>query len=586
MGTDAFDPANIDAQAAMNDAMFMEHTAHPTIPGSGATTPTPPEINTNPTGNPLGTMPSEINIPAPHAAAAQGMIEALQKSDGGPAGWAQAAISGVTGMASSLAGVGNIGKVPAGAGPLYGIGKVMQYNQEQKQAAAKEKADQDYRNKSLALDTQREQDEQTYQKYMMAQATAKDTRDAAFFNKQMQVTQHEIDQLPMKDALDQLTLDERKADFAQGMQSKIEADQQAGYTRAQIGGQDTPEFDNSPDGWAQASKYAQDNFKALHKDGFYIQPRYDYATGKVYAAQAPIDTISTPQWFGAKKDDKGNVVFKDGAPEPDGSVKGPDGKPHAYYAKPAEFHALMDQQLDEQEKKVTIYKTGLDAQKDLQEIADQTGAATALGELAKNGGDVSKITDPTQRRALLGYLQSAITNLNASAKAAHDAGDDEAAEGFITQAQPFHQQINSLLMPGGGAPPPAAAPAAGSVDAAVQQTKANLQAQSQQKVAAKQTADDQQLVSSYTDYDDLVANSQGAYLPAPKNYDAIMQGLQQHPKWSVEQKAQYIRQVSGGQAQPQQPSNVPPRPAGAPANYVYSATGPHGPGYYDPALLK
>lgn len=46
-----------------------------------------------------------------------------------PGGWAKSLVGAAQ---SVLAGVGNIGKVPEGAGGLYGVGKVMQYQQEQK----------------------------------------------------------------------------------------------------------------------------------------------------------------------------------------------------------------------------------------------------------------------------------------------------------------------------------------------------------------------------------------------------------------------------------------------------------------------
>src|ERR1700685_3586200 len=64
----------------------------------------------------------------------------------------------VGGMQGALAGVGNIGKVPEGAGALYGVGKVMQARQEaQRQAkqdaaaSQQQKFENDYKTQELQL---------------------------------------------------------------------------------------------------------------------------------------------------------------------------------------------------------------------------------------------------------------------------------------------------------------------------------------------------------------------------------------------------------------------------------------------------
>lgn len=66
-------------------------------------------------------------------------LAAANPNPNAPGAWAKSLIGGVQ---SALANVGNIGEVPNGAGPLYGIGKVLQGQQQQKaQASQNARAD-------------------------------------------------------------------------------------------------------------------------------------------------------------------------------------------------------------------------------------------------------------------------------------------------------------------------------------------------------------------------------------------------------------------------------------------------------------
>jgi len=99
-----------------------------------------------------------------------------------PGAWARALVGG---MQSALAGVGNIGTVPKGAGALYGVGKVMQANQTQqneKQKQGAQEKQQKFENDEKLKEDERKDEAQNYERglrYMQTQSyLSQATQDA------------------------------------------------------------------------------------------------------------------------------------------------------------------------------------------------------------------------------------------------------------------------------------------------------------------------------------------------------------------------------------------------------------------------
>jgi hypothetical protein len=132
------------------------------VPSSPSVLAAPPDLSQPAQGgNPLaGTVPNaNVNPPAPHENVARHVLDALNGTSGKPGDWAKAILAGTM---TAAAGFGAGGKVPAGAGALYGVGAAVRQaeqartaNASAKQAEADRQTELKQRQQELDLEKQK-----------------------------------------------------------------------------------------------------------------------------------------------------------------------------------------------------------------------------------------------------------------------------------------------------------------------------------------------------------------------------------------------------------------------------------------------
>jgi hypothetical protein len=305
---------------------------------------------------------------------AQHQIEAGKINNGNPRDWAENAVAGVQ---AALAGFGAAGKVPEGAGALYGVGKAAAAAQENRQAQAKEKAEQGQRQQQLDMQKQRLSDEEGSTKFDQqmklaenARQQAGDVRDQALHDKRMQQLTDDHNANNFKMMKDEI-------DFRQDQVNKEDTLKAIGAKPMVIAGQETPAFDDL----GQLERYATDNKlgEQAHANGYRSRPVMG-ADGKYHIYEVP---DSGPEWH---------------------SVKDPDGKEQKIFGDPLSV-------LNYQEKVAQVHasnaETSLryaDAQKARDEYKTAGTVKAARKELSSVGGDYSKLSDGA-KEALRGDAQ-------------------------------------------------------------------------------------------------------------------------------------------------------------------------------------
>lgn len=547
--------------------------------------PAPPEIDTTghvPAGSDIGIkIPGSPDDPTAalggqppiHAQMAQSIYAALGGSTGAPFDWAKGMVSGALAPLANLSG-------DSGVKGLGLVAKARQDRSDQQQQQQRDQANKDRQaqleERRVNIEQQRANSEDKERTTEAGYKMAAEVREEQTQGLRMKLLQHDIDKLPQDDQIQAMKVQEAALNFYDRKQQAQEADAIVGYKRAQIAGKDTPEFDNTPEGQAQANQYIKDNGAALLENGYHLSTRHDIGTGKMSIVDAP-DSLD-PKWFGAKTDADGHPVFEKGVAVPDGSIKGPDGKPVAMFGTPTVVHKAITDSQNIEEKNTVILKNNQEIAASKQKVEDDAEAGSALGKLGPDG-DVSKL-NPAERKSLFKYALEMSTNLNASIKAAHDAGNDALVADLIQQTLPIHKIANSLMGVSSAARQETAATP---LPPAVQKFQDAQQASADAE--AKKAADEQKSINERGAAPRQIPMGRG--MGMNPDFNAAEQYIADHKELTGQERAQ-IRASYQRSAQPAAPTqqNVPPRPAGAPANYIYSPTGPHGAGYYDPALLQ
>lgn len=199
----------------------------PASPGTGEVQQFDPQ-----TGAPLSTKIAQNSLIA-------------NKMNPGPGNWATNLVAGVQ---SALAGIGNIGTVPAGAGGLYGIGKVAQYNQEAKLKAQQQKFENDMKQQEMAR--QQTNSDREYQLRLSenARQQTKDVRDMSEHDLRMKSLNQEV-------SIKNLELQSAETNFRQQQVDRDEALKRIGAKPQMVAGKPAPDFKDLGD----AEKFAQDN---------------------------------------------------------------------------------------------------------------------------------------------------------------------------------------------------------------------------------------------------------------------------------------------------------------------------------------
>jgi hypothetical protein len=348
-----------------------------------------PVVNSNPNPVSMPGVSSEINVPPPpplHVQAAQGMMEALSKSNGAPGDWAKAAVSGVTAALAS----GNVGRVAPGQGWLHGVTQAAANAQDQRGAKESQARDQQFKQQELDLQKQKQTNEQgNFDKDYQLRVSENARQQAESYQR---LAEHDYRMTQLTDAHNRNNFELMKDEvqFRQGNLDRENALKEAGATPLKINGQETPEFDDL----GAAAKYAKDNSADVIAGQNGHNTRYEMgADGKYRIYEVP---------------DTGVKEF---------TLVNADGTKQKVTATPQGFLAMQDKVADIKLKEAGASKDYAQASKDWDEYKDSNTAKAARKELNDNGGSYEKLS-PGARDALTpeaqkGYLL-ALSKQNAS----------------------------------------------------------------------------------------------------------------------------------------------------------------------------
>jgi hypothetical protein len=271
--------------------------ASPILPQTGVLTPAPQ------TTAPDAGVDSLAAPPDMGREIARNTIAAGQENNGNPRDWAENAIAGVH---AALAGFGAAGKVPEGAGALYGVGKAAQAHTERADELRKEKSREADRQQQLALEKRRVDLQETGQnrEYQLklaenARQQAESVRLQSEHDKRMTQMDDEHTERNMRSMHEDVMFRESQLDREEALKS-------IGAKPMQIAGQDTPVFDDL----GQMERYAMQNKlgEQAHQNGYRTRPVLG-ADGKYHLYEVP-DT--GPDWHEVKDaEGKTTKIFGD-----------------------------------------------------------------------------------------------------------------------------------------------------------------------------------------------------------------------------------------------------------------------------------
>jgi hypothetical protein len=216
---------------------------------------------------------------------AQNTIAAGQVNNGNPRAWAENAVAGVT---AALAGFGAAGKVPPGAGALYGVGAAARQMQAQRAEQQKEKTAESQRQEQIDLEKQKVQNEQgnfdkEYQLHL-----AENARQQAQSIKELALDDANLRRINDSNADDNFRRMKEHTEFLQSQLDLEDAIKRAGGKDFELAGKPAPTFDDL----GQMEQWAKDNKVAENMHSYGYRPRpYLGADGKYRIAEIPDDGV-------------------------------------------------------------------------------------------------------------------------------------------------------------------------------------------------------------------------------------------------------------------------------------------------------
>ena len=300
---------------------------------------------------------------------AKHQIAAGQVNHGDSRDWAENAVAGVQ---AALAGFGAGGKVPEGAGALYGVGAAARQQQERQDKLSERRERQADRQQQLALETRRVDLEERGQNREYGLKLAENARQQAESVRQM--AEHDARMTELGDLHNErsVRMMHDEVTFRESQLDREETLKAVGAKPMQIAGQDTPAFDDL----GQLEQYATQNKLGdqAHLNGYRTRPVYG-ADGKYHLYELP-DT--GPEWH---------------------TVKDPGGKETKIFGDPLSV-------LNYQEKVAQIHNANADAtlryaeaRKALDDYKNAGTVKAARKALDAAGGDPLKLSEG-QREAL------------------------------------------------------------------------------------------------------------------------------------------------------------------------------------------
>jgi hypothetical protein len=305
------------------------------------------------------------------ATIAQHQIAAGQVNHGDARDWAENAVAGVQ---AALAGFGAAGKVPPGAGALYGVGAAARAGQENRQQQAQVKANQVARQRQQDLEERKVSDIETNENRDYQLRLAENARQQAQSVRAQSEHDARLQQLSDEHTAANMRLMHEDITFRQNQIDHEETLKTLGAKPMQIAGQETPAFDDL----GQLEQYAVQNKlgQQAHLNGYRERPVLG-ADNKYHIYQVP---DSGPEWH---------------------TVKDADGKPTKVFGDPLAILNFQEKVAQTRESGARASLDYAKAKRDLEDFKDQGTVKAARKALDKVGGDYSKLEEG-QKEALRG----------------------------------------------------------------------------------------------------------------------------------------------------------------------------------------
>lgn len=300
---------------------------------------------------------------------AQHTIQAGQVNHGDSRDWAENTVAGVQ---AALAGFGAAGKVPAGAGALYGVGAAARQGAERRDQLARENAARQQRQQQIDLEKRRTDLEETNQNrdYQLklaenARQQAQSVRDVSLHDARMRQLTDEHNEANQRTMHEDITFRQNQVEHEETIKS-------LGGAPMKIAGQETPAFDDL----GQLEQYAVTNKLAeqAHATG-YRERALLGADGKYRIYQVP-DT--GPEWH---------------------EVKDAEGKTTKVFGDPLAILNYQEKVAQVREANARTTLGYAEAKAKLEDLKDQGTVKAARKALDKVGGDYSKLEEG-QKQAL------------------------------------------------------------------------------------------------------------------------------------------------------------------------------------------
>jgi hypothetical protein len=302
-------------------------------------------------------------------AIARHQIAAGQVHPGGAKEWAENVVSGVN---AALAGFGAGGKVPPGAGALYGVGAAARQAQEARAKNKQQQFENKAKTQELGMEERRVKNEeetgQTDRDVKLAENArqqAQNIREASEHDARMQ-------QLGDEHKLSNFELMKADVDWREDQVEKEDNIKKAGGKLLKIGGQDAPAFEDL----GKAEDFAKQNDlgKNAHNNGFRSRVLYG-ADHQYHIYEVPDDP---PSWH---------------------TIEGADGKKQRVLTDSTGLINYQDKMAEIRRTNAEAAKDYAGAKKDLQDFKDAGTVKAARVALDKVGGDYTKL-GPGEKEAL------------------------------------------------------------------------------------------------------------------------------------------------------------------------------------------
>ena len=293
---------------------------------------------------------------------AQHQMLAGQVNNGNPRAWAENAVAGVQ---AALAGFGAGGKVPPGAGALYGVGAAARQAQEARAKASAQKTEQQQRQQQIDIEKQRATQEGVNANRDYDLRTQENARQQAESVRAMQEHDARMTQLSDDHTLKNLEILHADVTWRREQADIEDTLRRNGGKHLMIGGKEAPTFDDL--GKAEDFATTNDLGKNAHLNGYRSRPVLG-GDNKYHIYEVPDDA---PEFR---------------------TVKDADGKPTQVFVDSTGLANIQEKFAQAREANARAGLTYEQAKRERDDYKEQGTVKEARKELDKVGGDPTKLS--------------------------------------------------------------------------------------------------------------------------------------------------------------------------------------------------